>query len=87
VSSSICKRLENEQKCMNLYAKQGDKVEFVAPEHDRDDYFDAGKNATKMLIKGGVYTVREMHGYDLFTFVELEQFPGYLFYATDFIDC
>jgi len=87
VDSQICKQFRTEQKCMNLYAKQGDKVKFIAPNHDRNDYFDAGENATKLLKKGEIYTVGVTHGYELFTFVELEEFPGYLFYATDFVDC
>jgi hypothetical protein len=75
-----------EESCMNLYAVQGDKIKYTAPQHDRNDRFEAGKNAEALLSKGQVYTVKTTHGYDLYTFVELTEFPGLLFYATDFVD-
>lgn len=71
---------------MNLYAVQGDKVRFMASKQGADNYFGARENAEKVLEKESVYTVKTMHGYDVYTFVELEEFPGLLFYSTDFVD-
>jgi len=78
---------QDEQRCMNLYAAQGDKVRYIAPRHDQNDYFSAGENAEEMLVEGRSYTVRETHDYEPLTFVELEEHPGVLFYTTDFVDC
>ncbi|NLI93574.1 MAG: hypothetical protein GX434_15710 [Peptococcaceae bacterium] len=85
-NTAVTSTLSNERKCMNLYAVQGDKVRFIAPPHDEHDLFMAGENAERLLEKGQVYTVKVTHGYNLFTFVELEEFPNMLFYATDFED-
>lgn len=87
MSNQTSNQTNSHQKCMNLYANQGDKVKFIAPKHDHDDYFYAGENAEKLLKQGEIYTVKLTHEYDPFVFVELEEFPGNLFYATDFVDC
>jgi hypothetical protein len=71
---------------MNIYAVQGDKVRFTASKQGTDNYFGARENAERLLEKEAIYTVKVMHSYEIYTFVELEEFPGLLFYSTDFAD-
>ena len=73
-------------KRMNIYAIKGSKIIYIAVTDERDDIFDAGKNALKYLTKGQTYTVNKIFECCSFTMVELEEFPGLFFYSNDFID-
>lgn len=75
-----------DEHCMNIFAEKGDKVKYIASTNDQNDIFDAGKNALKYLEKGQIYTLKATYQYDWLTFVELAEFPGILFYSTDFAD-
>ncbi|KUO66299.1 MAG: hypothetical protein APF84_17870 [Gracilibacter sp. BRH_c7a] len=72
---------------MNIYAPKGWKVVYIAATDERDDIFNAGRNAIQYLRKDQIYTVNMIFECCSFTMVELEEFPGIFFYSNDFIDC
>jgi len=69
----------------SILARTGDAVRYVARADNRHDLFDASQNALRHLRKGGRYTVRQTYHYDDYTFVELAEYPGMLFYSYDFV--
>lgn len=71
---------------MNIYAPKGWKVVYIAATDERDDIYNAGRNAIQYLIKGQIYTVNRIFECCSFTMVELEEFLGIFFYSNDFID-
>lgn len=85
----LCKRDRNDSvnpKRMNIYAVRGSKIVYISATDERDDIFNAGKNARTYLTKGQIYTVNRIFECCSFTMVELEEYPGIFFYSNDFID-
>lgn len=67
---------------MNIYARSGDKVKYLAENGHDDQLIDANK----FLEKGMVYTVDKTIVYGWHTDVYLREFPGKAFNSVHFED-